>query len=351
MAKELLYPIKKKIPGLSYAFTLNGIELPVLDITHPDFVECTNDKILHKLLPYVQKNAEKNAEKFNKIPSFYKRYLIKHSFGMAELLDIENQNMFASGITTIMMKLGPRLIGKGRKRFWDRQMNKGFGPLVIRMRTRDISKCQAKILIPLLKEYPGKDLCFINIAGGSASDNINALFLIQNENPTLLIKRKIEINVLDIDTFGPGFGDRCITALKTPNGRFKELDITFKHTHYDWNKVDTLIELQSERKGWLQLYSSEGGLFEYCSDEVIIKNLNAIYSYSEDEAVIIGTLMHDIKEIDAGMVASMKIITKIKPRLLGKNGLKSITENNKWNIERIIEGNPRYLIFSLIKEK
>jgi len=99
------------------------------------------------------------------------------------------------------------------------------------------------------------------------------------------------------------------------------------------------------------LYSSEGGLFEYCSDEVIIKNLVAIYSYSEDEAVVIGTLMHDIKEIDAGMIASMKIITKIKPRLLGKNGLKSITENNKWNIERIIEGNPRYLIFTLIKEK
>ena len=350
MANELLYPIKKKIPGLSYAFTLNGIELPVLDITHPDFVECTNDKILHKLLPYVQKNAEKNAEKFNKIPSFYKKYLIKHSFGMAELLDIDKQNMFASGITTIMMKLGPRLIGKGRKRFWDRQMNKGFGPLVIRMRARDISKCQAEILIPLIKNYPEKDLCFINIAGGSASDNINALFLIQNENPTLLIKRKIEINVLDIDTFGPAFGNRCLTALKTPNGRFNELDITFKHIHYDWNEVDNLIELLSDRKGWLQLYSSEGGLFEYCSDEVIIRNLNAIYSYSEDDAVVIGTLMHDIKEIDAGMTASLKIITNIKPRLLGINGLRSITEKNKWNIESIIEGNPRYLIFSLRKK-
>ncbi len=350
MADEFLYPVKKKIPGLSYAFTLNGIELPVLDITHPDFVACTNDKILHKLLPYVQKNAEKNAEKFNKIPSFYKRYLINHSFGIAELLDAEKQNMFASGTTTIMMKLGPRLIGKGRKRFWDRQMNKGFGPLVIRMRARDISRCEAETLIPLLKKYPEKDLCFINIAGGSASDNINALFLIQNENPALLTKRKIEINVLDIDTFGPGFGERCITALKEPGGRFNELDITFRHIRYDWNRVDALTELLSERKGCVQLFSSEGGLFEYCSDEVIIRNLNAIYGYSEKEAIIIGTLMHDIQEIDAGMKASMKIIATIKPRLLGRNGLKSITENNKWSIESIIEGNPRYLIFSLEKE-
>jgi hypothetical protein len=350
MTDNLYYKIKRKIPGLSYAFTLNGIELPALDITHPDFVDCTNDKILHKLLPYVQKNAEKNAEKFNKIPLFYKRYLINHSFGMAELLDIEQQNTFASGITTIMMKLGPRLIGKGRKRFWDRQMNKGFGPLVIRMRARDISRCQAETLIPLLKEYPEKDLCFINIAGGSASDNINALFLIQNEIPTLLTNRKVEINVLDIDTFGPGFGDRCLTALKTPNGRFNGLDITFRHIYYDWNNVDSLIELLSERKGWLQLCSSEGGLFEYCSDEVIIKNLNAIYTHSENETAVTGTLLHDIKEIDAGMAASLKIITNIKPRLLGINGLKSIAESNKWNIGSIIEGNPRYLIFSLRKE-
>jgi len=100
-----IYTIKSKIPELSYAFTLNGIELPVLDITHPYFVSCTDEKTLTKLLPYVEKNAEKNAEKFNKIPAFIKRFLIKHSFAMAELLEVEKQNEFASGITTIMMKL------------------------------------------------------------------------------------------------------------------------------------------------------------------------------------------------------------------------------------------------------
>ena len=47
----------------------------VLDITHPYFVSCTDEKILQKLLPYVERNSEKNAEKFNKIPSFIKRFL------------------------------------------------------------------------------------------------------------------------------------------------------------------------------------------------------------------------------------------------------------------------------------
>ena len=129
---EKFYPVKRKIPGLSYAFTSNGVELPVLDVTHPYFVSCTDEKILNKLLPYIQKNADKNAEKFNKIPAFIKRYFIKHSFAMAELLQVEDQNAFASGITTLMMKLGPKLIGKGKKRFLDRQVNRGFGALVIR---------------------------------------------------------------------------------------------------------------------------------------------------------------------------------------------------------------------------
>jgi hypothetical protein len=179
-----VYIIKNKLPGLSYVFTMNGIELPVLDITHPDFISSIDEKKLKKMQPYIEKNAERNANKFNKIPTFIKNYFAKHSFAMAELL--QNESSFASGISTLMMKLGPNLIGKGKKRFWDRQVTKGFGSLVIRMRIRDISKCQADALIPLLQKSQEKNVCFINIAGGAASDSINALFIIQHKNPELL---------------------------------------------------------------------------------------------------------------------------------------------------------------------
>jgi hypothetical protein len=347
---DKLFKIKNKIPELSYVFTSNGIELPVLDIAHPYFVSCTDEETLKKLLPYVEKNAEKNAEKFNKLPAFIKRFFINHSFAMAELLQVERQNEFASGITTIMMKLGPKLIGKGKKRFLDRQMNKGFGALLIRMRARDISKCQAEALMPLLIKSHGKDLCFINIAGGAASDSINALFLIQNMDSAILKDRKIEINVLDIDTFGPSFAESSITALKAPGGRFNDLNISFRHIHYDWNSTEKLKELLAERKEWLQICSSEGGLFEYCSDDVIMQNLNILYSHSNDDIVIAGTLLLDVKTIDAGMLAALKISTNIKPRLLGIEGLKRIVEHNKWKIKNIIEGNPRYLIFALKKD-
>ena len=348
MAAEL-FTIRNKYPELSYAFTLNGVELPVLDITHPLFAKCTDEKVLEKLIPYVEKNAEENAAKFNKIPAFVKRYLAKRSFAMAELLQMDDESSYASGITTLMMKLGPDLIGKGKKRFWDRQVNKGFGALLIRMRVRDISQCQAEALKPLLIKSPVKDLCFINIAGGAASDSINALFLIQNENPGLLKNRKIEINVLDIDSFGPSFADRSITALKESGGRFKGLDISLKHIDYDWNQTEKLSELLSERKDWIQICASEGGLFEYCSDEVIIRNLDAIYRQSNDDIVIAGSLLHDISEVDAGMKAALKISTNIKPRFLGIEGLKRISKQSHWQITKTIPGNPRYMVFTLKK--
>ena len=59
--------------------------------------------------------------------------------------------------------------------------------------------------------------------------------------------------------------------------------------------------------------------------------------------------MHNVETVDAGMIAALKISTNIKPRLLGMNGLKDIIEHTKWNLDSIIEGNPRYLIFSLKK--
>jgi len=342
-----LYSIKNKLPGLCYVFTINGIELPILDITHPDFISSIDENKLKKMLPYVEKNAEKNANKFNKIPTFIKNYFAKHSFAIAELL--QNESTYASGISTLMMKLGPNLIGKGKKRFWDRQLTKGFGSLVIRMRIRDISKCEADALIPLLQKSPGKNLCFINIAGGAASDSINALFIIQEKNPELLQNRKIEINVLDIDTYGPSFANSCIASLIAPGGRFNDLNISFRHIPYDWNNTEKLENLLTERKGWLQICSSEGGLFEYCSDEVIIQNLNILYKNSAADVIIAGSLLHDILTVDAGIIAALKISTSIKPRFLGIEGLRSIIEKNKWNISNMTMGNPRYMIFALQK--
>jgi hypothetical protein len=341
-----IYTIKKKIRGLSYTSTLNNVELPVLDITHPLFISSIDEVKLKKMLKEAEKNAEKTAEKFNNMPAFIKSFLAKRSFTMSELIQNKDDNKYLSGVSTLMLKLGPGLIGKGKKRFFERLSSRGIGGIVLRMRVRDISYCQAKALIPVLKKHPEKNLCLINIAGGAASDSINALVLVLKENPALLHNKKIEINVLDIDLFGPGFAGKCITELNKPGGLFHGLDLTYRHIPYDWNNTEALEKIFSERKDWLQACSSEGGLFEYCTDEVIRKNLDAIFNLSDSETTITGSLLHEIGKVDSAIIASLKISTGIKPRFLGLEYLKHICKNN-WIIDNIIEGNPRYLVFCL----
>jgi hypothetical protein len=344
--KSDLYTIKKKVPGLSYAFTGNGVELPVLDITHPLFNYSIDEAKLKEMLRKAKKNADKTAEKFNNMPAFLKIFLANHSFTMSELLQNKGDNAFLSGVSTLMLKLGPGLIGKGRNRFLERLASRGIGGIVLRMRVRDISNCQSKALIQILRNSPGKNLCMINIAGGAASDSINTLFLIQKEDPNLLKNRKIELDLLDLDTFGPAFAENCITGLKASGGRFNGLDISFRYIKYDWNNPEILERVLKERMEWIISCSSEGGLFEYCSDEVIEKNLNTLFNNSTSELIITGSLLHDIKNVDAGIIASLKISTNIKPRFLGLDGLKNLCKNN-WSVESIIEGNPRYLVFCL----
>jgi len=346
--KSDLYTIRKKVPGLSYVFTENGVELPVLDITHPLFISSIDEVKLKEMLKKAEKNAEETAEKFNNMPALITKFLTNHSFTMSELLQHKGDNAFLSGVSTLMLKLGPDLIGKGRKRFLDRLASRGIGGIVLRMRVRDLSKCQAKALIPILRKSPDKNLCMINIAGGAASDTINTLFLILHEDPLLLKNRKIEIYVLDIDSFGPAFAAECISVLKSPAGQFTDIDISLMHVQYDWNNTLLLNKLLSERKEWLLACSSEGGLFEYCSDEVIDKNLDTIYNNSNSEILITGSLLHDIENVDAGIIASLKISTNIKPKFLGLEGLKNIC-GKYWTLESIIEGNPRYLVFCLKK--
>ena len=72
------------------------------------------------MLKEIENNGEKRAEKFQKMPAFIKNFLAKRSFVMAEFLIKDKDKTFLSGMSTLMLKLGPGLIGKGTKRFWDR---------------------------------------------------------------------------------------------------------------------------------------------------------------------------------------------------------------------------------------
>lgn len=63
---------------------------------------------------------------------------------------------------------------------------------------------------------------------------------------------------------------------------------------------------------------------------------------------IVGSLIRDINTVYPGVLAAIKITT-IKARLHGTDGLKNALEKTRWVIDRVMEDNPRYVIFSLKK--
>ncbi len=339
--------VKNKIPELFYAITDNGVELPVLDITHPLFKASINEEKLPALLKELEINGEKNAEKFEKIPEFVKRYFAKHSFVMAELLSYNKQEKYLSGMSTLMLKLGPWLIGKGKNRFLDRLASRAFGGVVLRMRIRDLCYEQSAAALSLIKKDLNNNICFLNIAGGAASDSINSLLLIKKEHPDLLKGKKIEIIVLDIDAFGPNFAGRCIDILKGDGGPFKDLDMAFQHVFYDWNDTEKLKEILLKRKDRLIIFSSEGGIFEYCSEDIIFKHLLTLRGHASENACISGSFLRDPMTVDKGVIHSLRLSAKIKPNLLGISKFKDIVSRTGWKINSLLENNPRYIVFTL----
>jgi hypothetical protein len=195
---------------------------------------------------------------------------------------------------------------------------------------------------------PGKELCIVNIAGGAAADSINTLILVLREDPSLLRNRKIEINVFDIDTDSPGFAGRCIEALEALGSRFHGLNISLNHVKYNWADTRDLVDILARKRDCVVIGTSEGGLFEYASDEEIIDNLHAIHENSADDMRFSGTVIHDIHTVDPTM-AAMAEESRGSMQLRGIAGLRSILERTRWKLENTVDKNPVYGVFSLKK--
>jgi hypothetical protein len=93
-----------------------------------------------------------------------------------------------------------------------------------------------------------------------------------------LIHRPIAIHVFDARQDGPIFGARALLALTAPGGRLHGLEIQFQHHPYDWSDTAPLARLLDglAARGAIIATSSEGGLFEYGSDDVVVANLTAL---------------------------------------------------------------------------
>jgi hypothetical protein len=146
---------------------------------------------------------------------------------------------------------------------------------------QQIARLLAEALRAPLAARPGAPLHFVNIAGGPALDSINALIILARAHATPIPtrnQRPIAIHVLDARREGPDFGARALAALTAPGGPLEGKEVQFAHHAYDWNDAAPLAQLLAglAARGAIVAASSEGGLFEYGSDDAIVANLSAL---------------------------------------------------------------------------
>jgi hypothetical protein len=260
-AMETRISVGDKKPGVYYAITSEGFELPVIDITHKAFAlqitEAKMQELFHRCIPPENLDVK------------FRQSILGSCFqGMP--------GDFLPGMSTYLLKLGECMLDS---RFGpiDRLIAQALLPTSLRLRLQDMAHLLADTLTPMLVANPERPLHLLNIAGGSAMDSLNALIVIPKEH---LKGRQIMIHVLDRDSAGPLFGKRALAALQSEGAPLAGLDIRYEHHQYDWAQpaeLRTLIEGLSPST-YILAASSEGGLFEYGSDVDIISNLEALKS-------------------------------------------------------------------------
>jgi len=322
-----LLEVNKK-PGVHYAVTVDGIELPVVDVTHPAFlVSLSESEQQTRIRKFLNERPP-----FAVLPRFLRTRLLQ-VFLRGSVLSKgirASQGSFMRGMDTYLLKLGPQMLGAYATPI-DRRIAASLPSLSVRLRLQDMARLMADALRLPLSRQPRRPLQFINIAGGPAIDSLNALIVIQKNDPAALRERPVSIDVLDLDEAGPKFGQAALSALSRAGAPLHGTQLAFRHIRYDWSNPAGLKPVLDEARAQnaIVIGSSEGGLFEYGSDEQIQGNLEALRGSLE---CFVGSVTRD----DETMKRLMNMSTAAtRPR--GITVFRELARNAGWEVSRFIE--------------
>jgi hypothetical protein len=266
----------ESLDDVAYAATKEGFELPVLDVTHrrfaipedPEALRALHDKLI----------ASERRRRL--IPQFIFGMMLRSAMRQSRLVRalFGSGDSYLDGISTYVMKLGGDNLVPPYDSPVDRRFASSPHLTFVRLRTQQTASLLAEGLSEdLAQAASDAPLHFINIAGGPAMDSLNALILLARADRRRL-QRKTVVNVLDLDEDGAFFGRNALAALQEEGRPLAGLDIEFRHQAYDWNMPSRLEAFVGSlvAQGAVIAASSEGGLFEYGSDEAIVSNLKAL---------------------------------------------------------------------------
>ncbi len=324
---------KNKKTGICYAVTEEGIELPVIDVTHPAFAVQLNTTELDE---FSQKQLQE-LKKQEKIPAVLRRLFFNLMQRRSVLMRgiAGSAGTFMSGINTYMLKLGPDNLNDDYASNIDRQIAASLPALSARLRLQDIAHLLVEGLTPTLGSSTKAALHLLNIGGGPAIDSVNALILLSKEQPARLNGRHIFIHSLDVDHTGPFFGARALASLMAEGGPLHGLGIRFSHVKYDWSEPGSLRELVTSfdtSEGIIAAVSSEGALFEYGTDGEITANLQTLHEILPAETVIVGTVTR-ADEIGRLLNGASRAAIKLR----GLEAFTTLVLRTGWKIAKVID--------------
>lgn len=273
--------------GIFYATTVEGAQLPIIDVTHTVFTVDDSPQAVEALRKlYI---ASESRWRPNFVGRFFMRLFAKKSLLLRSL--VQPDAPFLSGLSTYVMKLGDENLVPPFNTELDRKVAASPPARAIRIRLQQTARMLADALEPEFGKAPGSPLDLINIGGGPAIDSVNALLLLQQRSPQLLL-RPIVIHIFDLDTAGPAFGQQALAQLMTPGAPLSGLDLQISRASYNWNDaapLRALVQQLRERQGIIAA-SSEGALFEYGNDGAVVANLKALREGGEALKVIAGSV-------------------------------------------------------------
>jgi hypothetical protein len=299
-----------------------------VDLTHPAFASTLSEERQQALVSYFLTEQRR----FARLPKLMRRLLLRFFMRGSRIGRglRRAEGHFLDGMTTYLFKLGPKNLGSYAVPV-DSRILMSLPAVSVRMRLSDMTRLLADGVAPRLAADRRCPLQFLNIAGGPAVDSLNALILLQREHAELLTGRRIVLRVLDGDDAGPAFGARALAALQEPGAALAGLDITFGHTPYDWRDVGPLraAVAAGTSEGALMAVSSEGGLFEYGSDQDILANLRALPS---DEGIfVVGSVTRDDE-----IIRTLKLTSTAATKPRGLAVFAALVAQAGWQVARSI---------------
>lgn len=274
---------------LCYAVTDEGLEVPVIDVTRPAFrLDIGKEELdpeMEKAVATVQRHSAMPAAEQHA----HMQMLTRGSFLAPRIAAA--QGTILGGMSTYLLKLGPDNLGEWATAL-DRTIAGSMPCLSCRVRLQNMARLTAEEMAPSLGARPGAPLAILNIAGGPGMDSLNALIVLRSEDRDLLADRDIEIRILDVDDAGPRFGRRALAALRAGAGPLVGLAVRLEHVPYDWGKPAALRRILARVGGrpGIVAFSSEGGLFDYASDEQVLANLRELGAHAPGDAFFVGSV-------------------------------------------------------------